>query len=204
MSTNYIFFYVEGNNIVITPPVTASASGSLLFTYFIRPSDLVEENKVSEITNIQVDPTLGTTTFTVDMIPVGFSVLTRLDLLQEKPGHKIRNIDLLATAISTNNKTITFLTNQIDSDVEVGDMVALAGECIIPQCPSEMQPVLAQRAAARCLEALGDTQGLTNANSKLQEMQTSTVTLIDNRIVGAVQKVVNNRGLLGRNRIRGR
>jgi hypothetical protein len=201
VGTNYIFFYVEGNNIVITPPVSSSPTGSLVLSYYIRPSDLVSESRIAEITNIATDSDAGTTTFTVDGIPTGFSVLTRLDLLQAKPGHKIRNIDLLATSISSNNKTITFLTSEIDSDVEVGDMVALAGECMIPQCPSDLHPILAQRCAARCLEALGDTQGLTNANTKLQEMEVKTIALIDNRVDGAPKKVVNNRGLLGRSRI---
>lgn len=201
LGPRHIFFYIEGNDIVITPPVGANPTGSLLFTYYIRPSDLVEENRVAVITNIAKDKTAGTTTYTVDGIPTGMSTLTRLDLLQAKPGHKIRNIDLLPTAISINNKTITFLTCEVDEDTEVGDHISFAGECIIPQCPSDLQPILSQRSAARCLEALGDTQGLTNANTKLQEMEVKTVALIDNRVTGSPQRVVNKRGLLGRSKI---
>jgi len=201
IGTSFIFFYVENNNIVVTPPIQSNASGNFVFTYFIRPNELVSEDRIAVISNIARDEIAGTITFTVDGVPSLFSVTTRLDLLQSKPGHKTRNIDLLATSINQTNKTITFLSAGIDSEVEVGDHIALAGECMIPQCPSDLHPVLAQRCAARCLEALGDTQGLSNANSKLQEMEVKSFALIDNRVEGAPKKVVNNRGLLGRSRL---
>lgn len=194
----YKFYYLEGNNVVLTPNVTTQPNGSLVFTFFMRPSDLVEETRVATISSISTDTDAGTTTYNVDAIPAGMTVLTRLDLLQTKPGHKILKWDILSSAINSTNKTITFLTTDIDSETEVGDMIAFAGECIIPQCPTDLQSVLSQRVAARCLEALGDTQGLTNANTKLQEMEIKTVALIDNRVDGSPQKIVNRRGLLGR------
>lgn len=200
--SSYIFYYIEGNSIVLSPPVNQTPTGSLIFTFFIRPNDLVVEDRVAIITNISTDTDAGTTTYTVDGIPTGFSTSTNMDLLQYKPGHKIRNIDINPVSISGTNKTITFNSSVVDSDTEVGDQIAFAGECMIPQCPTDLHPVLAQRVAARCLEALGDTQGLTNANAKLQEMEVKSIALIDNRVDGSPQKVVNNRGLLGRSKMR--
>jgi hypothetical protein len=202
VSTNYVFYYLEGNNIVITPNVGESATGNLLVTYYIRPSDLVTEDRVGIITDITTDTVDGTTTYTLDAVPTGMSTLTKLDLLQAKPGHKIREIDLLPSSINTTNKTITFETSEVDDETEAGDMISFAGECIIPQCPTDLHSVLAQRVAARCLEALGDTQGLTNANTKLQELEIKSMGMIDNRVDGSPQKVVNNRGLLRSSKIR--
>lgn len=204
VGTRFLFFYVENNNIILTPQVTDSPQGSLLFTYFIRPSDLVAESRVAVVTNIATDTNAGTTTYTVDGIPEGFSTNVKLDLLQAKPGHKIRKIDVTPAAISLNNRTITFNTADADSGMEVGDHIAFAGECIIPQCPSDLHPMLAQRCAARCLEALSDTQGLNNANTKLQEMEMKAMELIDNRVDGAPQKVANTKGLLRNSKIRRR
>jgi hypothetical protein len=199
-SSRFVFYYIENNSIVFTSKSSSTPTGELLFTYFIRPSDLVDEKRISVITNIQ--KTNDNIIFTVDKIHPDFTTSNRkLDLLQAKPGHRIRNIDINAT-INTTNRTLTFNINQIDSDVEVGDHIALAGECMIPQCPSDLHSVLAQRVAARCLEALGDTQGLANANKKLQEMEMKTMQLVDNRVIGAPQKVVNNRGLLRFSKIR--
>jgi hypothetical protein len=196
-NSNYLFYYIEGNNIVLTPDVGPSVNGSLVVTYYLRPSDLVAENRVAIITNITTDDVAGTTTYTVDGVPTGMIAGTStLDLLQAKPGHKIRNFDIVAQNVNTINKTITFNTSDVDSETEIGDHIAFAGECMIPQCPSDLHAVLAQRVAARCLEALGDTQGLQNANAKLQEMELKTIGLIDNRAEGSPTKIVNRRGLL--------
>jgi len=196
LNSNYIYYYLEGNSVVLVPEVGTTATGNLVFSYFIRPNDLVDESRVAIITAISTSALLGTTTYTVDEVPTGFSTSITLDLLQAKPGHKIRKYDVTATNVNAVNKTITFDTDDIDDETEVGDHISFSGECIIPQCPTDLHTVLTQRAAARCLEALGDTQGLTNANSKLQEMELKSVALIDNRVEGSVQKVVNNRGLL--------
>ena len=64
--------------------------------------------------------------------------------------------------------------------------------------------MLAQRVAARCLEALGDSQGITLANTKLAEMEQKTGALLENRVEGAVQKVLNRHSTLKRNRYRWR
>lgn len=201
---SFIFYYIQGNSVVLVPNVNSNPSGSLIFTYFIRPSELVEESRVAIITGISTNTLLGTTTYTVDGVPTGMTVSSELDLLQARPGHKIRRIDLTPTAINTVAATITFNTSDIDSETEVGDHIAFSGECIIPQCPTDLQPMLSQRIASRCLEALGDTQGLTNANTKLQEMEIKSAVLVDNRVVGSPQKVVNHKGLLRSSKIRRR
>lgn len=200
--SQYRFYYVEGNNVILTPNNGLQSLGSLVFSFYMRPSDLVEESRVAIITDIAEDSDAGTTTYTVNAIPTGMTVTSTLDLLQAKPGHKIRKWDITPSAMNTVNKTITFLTTDIDGETEIGDNIAFAGECMIPQCPSDLQPVLAQRVAARCLEALGDTQGLTNANTKLQEMEVKTVALIDNRVEGSPQKIINRRGLLRNSKVR--
>lgn len=202
VGNQFVFYYLEGGNIVITPAVGSSVSGSLIMTYFMRPSDLVESSRIGVITAISTG--VSTTTYTVNAVPTGFSTTSKLDLLQAKPGHKIRKIDIYPTSVNTTNKTITFNTSDIDSDTEIGDHIAFAGECMIPQIPSDLHPMLAQRVAARCLEALGDTQGLTNANAKIQEMEQKSAFIIDNRVQGSNQKVVNRRGLLQSSRIRKR
>jgi len=196
INSRYLYYYIEGNNIVLTPNVGSAINGSLVATYYIRPNDLVAENRIGIITDIATDTVLGTTTYTVDQVPVGMITSTKLDLLQAKPGHKIRNFDIVAVNVNTTNKTFTFLTASVDADTEIGDHIAFAGECIIPQCPSDLHPVLVQRVVARCLEALGDTQGLQNANAKLQEMEQKTMVIVDARVEGSPQKVVVQRSLL--------
>lgn len=210
---NYLYFYLENNNYVLAPKVQIAPKGqiapvgSIECAFFMRPNDLVTNDSVSTIQSIVVDSVLGTTTYSVDQIPSGFTTNVLFDLLQTNPGHLIIDYDLTPTSISTTNLTITFNTSDIDPiglNVKVGDYVALAGECIIPMCPPELQPVLVQRVVARVLDALGDTQGLNNTNVKIQEMEQKTFSIIDNRTEGNPQKITNNRGLLRTSKMRRR
>lgn len=180
-------YYIRGNDIVLVPDIGSSPTGSLVFIYYLRPNDLVEEDRVGVITAINT----STGVITMSSFPEQFAVGVNVDFLQVKSGHKTKAFDIPITAISENNLTITVAAANIPSDLVVGDHVASAGECMVPQIPSDLHSVLAQRVAARCLEALGDTQGLTNANTKLQEMEQKTGNLIDNRSEGQPQKINN-------------
>jgi len=91
-------------------------------------------------------------------------------------------------------------TALLPDEMIVGDYVAQANQTIIPNIPTELHSMLAQRVACRCLEALGDMQGLQMANQKLAEMELKTGSLIDNRVEGAPLKVVNRHGFLRQSR----
>lgn len=205
-----LFFYVQGNNIIITGQPALSVTGSIIFTFLMRPNDLVATSQAATIKSISVDSVNNLTTFTMDQIPKGFNTTILLDLMQRNPGHQTIAYDIMSTEINPINLTVTFNNTSLNSpfynaqlpginvvpQVQIGDYVIFAGQSIIPQCPSDLHPMLAQRTVARCLEALGDAQGLNNANTKLQEMESKTITLIDNRVDGSPSKVVNRNGLM--------
>lgn len=203
-------FYLEGNEVVLGG---SGGDGFLMFTYYMRPNELVSEKRVSIITNIAVGP--NTTTFTVSAIPSNvlpfiqdglsvssFSTLSKLDILQTRPGHKTIVFDVLPTLVDTVALTITFNNIDLSSTIIVGDYIAFAGECIIPQVPADLQDVLCQRVVLRCLQALGDKEGFGMAGLKLAEMEKWSATIVDNRAEGTPSKVVNSRGLLGNSRRR--
>ena len=196
VATQFLFFYVQGNNYTLIPAVGPTPPGSLQTTYYMRPNALVTEDRVATIKNITVNTVTNLTTYTVDQIPSGYSTTVLFDLLQTRPGHQLIDYDLTPTEVNTTNLTITFPTDPRMQSVIVGDYVAFAGECIIPQCPPELHSVLVQRVIARVLDALGDAQGLNNANVKLQEMEQKTLQIITDRVEGAPIKVTNRRGLL--------
>lgn len=201
IQNSFVFFYVQGNDVVLLPDVGANPTGSLVFSYFLRPNDLVDASRVSTISNIAEDSLLGTTTFTVDQIPTGFTTASVHDVLQTNPGHKTINMNVTPTAIDSTNLTLTFDTDDVSSDIIVGDYIAFAGECIIPQIPSSLHDILAQRVAARCLQALGDQPGFQMAQGRLAEMEVKTGNLVDNRTEGEPIKINNMRGLLKSSKI---
>lgn len=199
-NTYFKYFYVEGNNVVLAPTVGSSPVGSLVFTYYLRPNDLVEADEVAFITDI--DTSGDNTIYTVTQVPEDFSASTEMDVNQTKSGHKIRVFDLSPVAVNSGTNQITFLTADLPTDIIVGDHIALAGQCFIPQIPSDLHSILAQRVAQRCLESMGDAAGLQAASVKLQEMETRSSTLIDNRVEGAPLKITNRKGLLRNSRLR--
>ncbi len=192
--SGFTTFYVEGTDIVLVPEVGSSPVGSLRFSYYLRPNELVSEDRVAIITNIN----RVTGEIAVNAIPSNIALTNTLDLIQTKTPHKSLAIDVYSTSLNTTTNTITFALDEIPANLVVGDQIALAEETIVPQIPSDLHSMLAQRVAARCLESLGDIQGLGSANAKLAEMEQKTGSLIDSRVDGAPQKIVNRHGMLRR------
>lgn len=93
-----------------------------------------------------------------------------------------------------------YSNTQIPGDIplylSVGDHVALAEQCCIPQIPSDLHVLLAQKTAERVLESQGDAQGLALAQQKSKEMEFRAGTIIDNRVDESPPKLVNRHGIL--------
>lgn len=287
VNLSFLHYYLEGDSVVLIPPVTTSPVGSLVFSYYMRPNELVDDSRVATITSISTTDLSGditaitaagsavitsaahglttgniillsstnctpaiddfyavtvlsantfsvpvtttvagttgswtydTTIYTVDQIPTnvtpflqggttitGFSTQTLMDVCQTLPGHKTMAYDISPLAIDTTNLTMQFYTPDLItysfSPMVVpapvaGDYIAFAGECIIPQIPTDLQDVLSQRVVLRALQALGDAQGYGIAQTKLTEMEKSTGNLIDNRAEGNPTKISNLGGTL--------
>jgi len=164
----------------------------------MRPNELVSDSEASKVLNI--DTLTGI--ITVDNVPTSFvlqdsdGIGKEYDIISERSPHRNIAYDISATEINSAAKTITFNVTDLPSDLRKGDYINLAGESIIPQIPSDLHVVLAHRVAMRCLEALGDAQGLQLGNQKLSEMESNTHDIIDDRVEASPQKVVNRHSIL--------
>lgn len=197
---NWKQFYVQGSSLTLFPKVGASPTGYLVMWYYLRPNNLVKNDAVGTITSI--DRTNGR--ITVSSLPSTFAVDHKYDFIKRKSPHNILSFDIPVTSINTASKSIAMDPELIPSSLQVGDIMALAGETNVPNVPTELHQVLAQRVACRILEGLGDSQGLQNAMAKLVEMESKTSIIIDNRVEGAPRKVVNRNNVAGVRRIRSR
>ena len=195
-----IAYYVENDNIVLLDELPAT--GKLRMSYYIRPNSVVKNERGAIINTITCCSCAGTTTFTLDTFPTHFTCALCYDFVQGKSPNKILAFDKSPSAVCSSSKTITFTktdltkVNLINSCVKyvtfaVGDIITQAEETIIPQLPTELQPILPQRVAVKMLEALGDTEGMQNAQKELERMEYNSMTLIDNRIEGSPKKVVS-------------
>lgn len=185
-------FYVQGTDVMLMPPPTSLVVGSIRFAFYIRPNMLVKQTRAGTITAI--DTVNGIVT--VSSFPSVFTSASLYDFTQTSSPHKIISYDAAPVSIDATTKTLTFGPGNLPSSLVIGDNVMLAGETIIPNIPTDLHMVLAHRVAMRCLEALGDSAGLQNAAAKLAEMEKNTAQLIDDRVDGSAQKIMNKHSVL--------
>lgn len=182
--TNTNVFYVEGNEIVLVDSDVQEFE-SLRFYFYLRPNVLVKESTVGVITSID------TVTGTIQMssFPSTLASLPQIDFVAKRTPNKILSYDIDLTSVNSNTRTVVVDPSDLPSDLMVGDYVCKAEQSPVANIPTELQPVLAQRAAVHILESLGDTEGLNNAMVRLQKMEQAVMQLIDDRVEGAPQKV---------------
>lgn len=205
--TGFRRFYLLGSDIILHPSVGPSPYGGLAFYYYLRPNSLVKDSAVATISNIN----RITGDITLNTIPSGYGIAipgsnepVKYDVIKSKSPHNILKINLTINSLNASTRVINITPSEIPIDLEIGDYFALAGQTCIPNIPTELHSVLAQRVAQRILEAMGDTEGLTNATNKILEMESKMVNMLDNRVEGSPRKVVNRALMTGvaRNRRR--
>lgn len=187
-------FSVTGTDNDVANSIAAALSGSISASVSSNIVSLTSVNSavtsLTSTTSLQTDDNV---TLLCDALPTNIAEGSLIDFLQSKPGFKTYDYDyeLPTGSIDYVAKTITIPTEDLPRQFSKNDYVATAGECIIPQVPVELFPVLIQRVVCRCLEAMGDTQGLENAKAKLNDMILKMGNLIDNRVESAPQKIFN-------------
>lgn len=131
-----------------------------------------------------------------DTIPSNITSGADVDFLQTRPGHSMRGFDVTIPTGGVSTNIITFVAGTVPEDTVVGDYVALSGEGIIPQIPTDLHSGLADRTCGRILAALGDNAGVESINQKLAETETRQSALLNNRVEGSLQKVTARHSLL--------
>lgn len=191
-SSNYTgLFYVQNNKIIIIGSAPQTNASLRLYIY-LSPSDLVEEKDVGVITSIDRNSGI----ISMSNFPTDFSTTTEFDFVTHKNPNTLVSYNLNIISTDSVTKSLTMNIEDISEDLKVGDYICKVEETPVPQLPSELHPVLAQRVAIACLESLNDTEGISNAQRKLMESEKATWDLVDNRVEGANQKINNRHGTL--------
>lgn len=173
-------YYWDGTKIGLSP----CGDGSIRVKYFRRPGKLVLEEDAAQITAINI----GTKTVMVSNIPVEW-VSGTYDIVAAQPMFDTLAEDQSCVVAGSN---ITF-ANTLPTNLAVGDWVALAGESPIPQIPAEVHTLLAQRTAAKVLEATDPAMAGIAASRALAEENRLTRLLVDDRDGGGSPRYIINR-----------
>tara|TARA_R100001086_G_scaffold10197_1_gene5479 strand:- start:402 stop:1334 length:933 start_codon:yes stop_codon:yes gene_type:complete len=177
-------FYVEGDEIVLLRSNLQSYDFLRMY-FYARPNVIVPEDGCAVIDVIDYD----TGTIVVKNFPSSFSSTPEMDFVGNKTPNKLIGYDIQPTSVDVNANTIMFDPDDLPENIEAGDYLCLKETTPVPQIPTEMHPVLAQVSAIFILEAMGDTEGLANAEKKLRKMTEGTMSIIDDRVEGAPQKI---------------
>lgn len=202
-------FYLEGDEVVLLSS-DCTLTGSLAFSYYVRPNELVTNCRAGVVTSVCV----CSGRVNLANLPTNITGGINIDIIDSRSPNKLREFDIPVVTVSTVSPIsitvdvdISACTNpcgyvqavlNVDAlnSIVVGDYINNEGETIVPQLPTELTHLLAQRAAVYILEAQGDQQSYQLASNKLAEMERNILSLIDNRVEGAPQKIVNRHSTL--------
>lgn len=188
---NLDLFYVEGDRIKF---VSNRVSADFVRVYFyMMPNDIVLESECAKVNSIVVRQD-GFTEVIVQSIPDSFAAsggtFPKLDIVSAKVPNKIVSFDIeIDSLVQGSPNKIIMKSEDVPSFVEKDDYVCLQFNTPYLNMPTEMHSLLAQRASVYILEALGDTEGLRNALTRLQGMENSIQTVLEDRVEGAPQKI---------------
>lgn len=203
----YVFgFYIVNDKIQLWPPNMGAPTQYLLrMKIKRRPNNLTSNVNCGQITNINT----STNVVTLSQADLTWVASTTFDIIPNSPQFTSRQDGQTVSAVSLpagGPYTLTFsspgtnpTTGQaypaLPVGLSVGDWVCPALMSCIPQIPYDMFPLLAQRGAIKILEAMGDTQNLTVAERRYQDMAVDFARTVSPRIDGTPKKIVNRNQL---------
>lgn len=185
--SGYEGFYLMGNSVLINP-IPTSTTDSLRMRHFRRPNTVVDVSAAAQI--VAIDTVLKQ--ITCSTVPSTFTTGVTCDFIKAQSGFECLQIDAPISSVA--GALVTFAS--LPSDLAVGDWISLAGESPIPQIPQELHPLLAQMVTVKCLEALGDEEGLQAAQGKLKELKESVMHVVTPRVDGAMKKIKSRTSLV--------
>jgi hypothetical protein len=191
-------FYIQNNELVLSSQPQIQGYFLRMF-FYIRPNKLVINDRATIVSTITDNGS------TVDIgfanTPKHFSSSLLYDIVGVKSPNKIKLYDLVPVSVNLNTGTITFNKSSLldyngNLAVELGDYISQAEETIVPNIPTELHPIIAQRVAIACLEAMGDEQNKQSAERKLMSMEKAALRMITNRVEGSPKKIKQRHGTL--------
>ncbi len=178
-------FYVQGDNIILYPNTSVPTNTTIRLYYYRRALTLAPPDSYGRVQSVDT----MTNTIVLDNVPTDWIVGDELNTIGSQPNFLITNSDCVISALSSPSITL----DTVDG-IAVGDYVTQLGYSAIPQVPLEAHNYLAQLTAAKALEGLGDQGGAKTAYEVAEQIKTSLLVMVSNRVDGSPKKVVNPSG----------
>lgn len=174
---NYAYgFTVEGNQLKIYTNV----KNVFRMFYFQRTLELCLEREAAQIVAIDTN----TNEVQVTSVPNSWTTSTVLNSIQKE--QPFRALQTEAQIVSISSPTIQLVS--VD-DLRIGDWLSVEGFSPIPQIPVEAQKVLEQGTVVKCLESIGDREGMQAAELKYKENIKNMMKVIAPRVDQSPKKI---------------
>jgi len=178
-------FYIQGNDLVLYPNNSVPTNTTIRLYYYKRTLVLAQPTAYGSIAAINT----GTSTLTLDFVPALWAVDTQINAVSSEPSFNSVSSLMTITAVSSPSVVVDSVAG-----LSVGDFVSDYGYSAVPQVPLEAHGYLAQLTAVKCLEGLGDAQGMKAAQAKADLLKTALMVMVSQRVDGSVKKVMNPNG----------
>lgn len=177
-------FYIQGNDLILYPNTSIPTNTTIRIYYYKRTLVLAEPAQYGQV--VAIDS--GSLTVQLDYLPTTWAVDTELNAISSE-----QNFGVTSLMTITNTSSPSIVVDTVEG-LSVGDYVSELGFAAIPQVPIEAHPYLAQCAAVKCLEGLGDREGMSAAQSKANEMRSNLLIMVSQRVDGSTKKVMSPTG----------
>lgn len=178
-------FYVQGNSIILYPNTSVPVGTAMRLYFYKRSLVLTDDNNYGRVESVDA----MTNSVVMNFVPYDWEAGTEVNSISSVPNFAITNS--LATIVSVSSPSI--ILDSVEG-IEVGDYISPNGFSAIPQIPVEAHPYLAQLTAVKCLEGLGDREGMQAAQAKADKLKENLLIMISQRVDGSVKKVMNASG----------
>lgn len=173
-------FMIRANKIVLYPG--NSGSGTIRIYYYKRPLQLTNTSNCGQVTAIDTN----TNEVTLSFLPSDWTTNDTVNVVSQNQPFETK-----VSSVAITNTSFPTVTLASVDNIAVGDWIALEGFSPIPQIPVEAHKVLAQATVVKCMEAMGDREGMQAAEMNLKKVMEQMFKIISPRVDGAPKKVTN-------------
>jgi len=178
-------FFVQKNNIILYPNTSVPQNTTIRLYFYRRTLVLTDDENYGQVVSVDEN----TNTVVLSFVPYDWEAGTEVNAVSSVPNFETTSS--LATIQSVSSPSI--ILDSVEG-LEVGDYIAPYGYSAIPQVPVEAHAYLAQLTAVKCLEGLGDRDGMQAAQAKADKLKDNLLVMISQRVDGSVKKIMQPDG----------
>ena len=186
-------FYFQGDQIYMVPkPI--SSSMSLQWWGLQRPG------RLTAVANCGVVTSIGASTVTLASVPSTFLTGGLVDMIQGQSGNSLWAQDVAITGIAGN--TLSFAVGTVPTSLVVGDYICPPWQSCVLQYPEEAFGLTVCLASIRVFKAIGDLEAAQAEEQLVSDKIRQFQMMIEPRIEGINEKIIQRVSLLRGNRSR--